>query len=468
MQFKELRLFIHIFMNNIKQNFTKEINKWIDENIILKSNKRLMFEKLLELNYDYNLIKNKLNINYEECVNNDLLNKTNLNIDESNKKFEINRIKNFSKEINKWINENIILKSNKRLMFEKLLELNYDYNLIKNKLNIDYEECVNNDLLNKTSLCNDEINEFDESIDKNNEIILRNANIINNPKLNIYQINNFLNKEECQKIISNYHKNDNNENEFLNSIEERICKLIGCENDKSEKIYIEKFNDKIKSNSNDFTYIFILYLNNTENENEYLSFPNAYFSDLIKTGNALFWKKNNTSEDDYYEQISKNYGTKYLIKKCFKKIHNIKNLNNHLPIFDNIGFTKIKIDIENINNLSTGSKFQLIHNLKILLLEWIKYKTNLTYFLIEEIDDNNVNNFKDDKNSVISVFINLNTQDNQLWSFKIEDHNYRQHEIILEKGDVILYESSTCKHEINLKFIDNNNKALKIHFKPDQ
>jgi hypothetical protein len=143
-------------------------------------------------------------------------------------------------------------------MFEKLLELNYDYNLIKNRLNIDYEECVNNYLLNKTSLDNLDTDNCLKIIDENKEIILRNANIINNSKLNIYQINNFLNKEECQKIILNY-ENNNNENDFLNSIEERICKLVGCENDNSGKIYIEKFDDKIKSNYNDFTYIFIKY-----------------------------------------------------------------------------------------------------------------------------------------------------------------------------------------------------------------
>jgi hypothetical protein len=409
-------------MNNIKSY----INEWLDM-------------KVKMIDTEVNLLKNILNLK-EETI--DIL--------------DSNRFKNFTPEINKWIDENINLKSNKRLIFEKLLELNYDYNLIKNKLNIDYEDCVNNELLNKNS--KDEIKTSEE----NKIILLRNANIINNSKLNIYQIANFLNKEECQKIILSYENNDINNNELLNNIEERICKYVGVENENSEKIYIEKLDDIKKAN--DYTYIFLVYLNehvnDHKNKNEYLSFPNVYFSDLIKTGNALFWKKD---QNDQYEQISKNISPKYILKKCFKKIIINKNLNNHLPILDNIGFKKIKIDIENFSSILTESKF--------LLLEWIKYKTNLTYISTEEVNYTNPIIYneknKNNKNIIISVFINLNIQDNQLWSFKIEDHNYIEHEIILEKGDVIFYESSTCKHEINFKFIDDNNKALIMHFRSD-
>lgn len=81
--------------------FTPEIEEWIKLN--LNNNRQNMFQKLLELNYDYDLIKKRLN----------------------NKKTV------FTPEIKEWIK----LNNNKQDVFKKLLELNYDYDLIRNKLN---------------------------------------------------------------------------------------------------------------------------------------------------------------------------------------------------------------------------------------------------------------------------------------------------------------------------------------------
>jgi hypothetical protein len=69
---------------------------------------------------------------------------------DSDNDIEINK---FTPEIEEWIKENIDRNSNKTIMFERLLELNYNYNLIKNRLNIDYKKPI----INKLKLQNNKI-----------------------------------------------------------------------------------------------------------------------------------------------------------------------------------------------------------------------------------------------------------------------------------------------------------------------
>jgi hypothetical protein len=95
----------------------KDINEWLDM-------------KLKMTQIEVNLLKNIINLK---------LNDFSKEIEKEEEKVDNidNVIKNLLKE-----NNNI------KKIFEKLLKLNYDYNLIKIKLGIDYEECVNKMLEN--------------------------------------------------------------------------------------------------------------------------------------------------------------------------------------------------------------------------------------------------------------------------------------------------------------------------------
>ena len=132
--------------------------------------------------------------------------------------FENIDIKTFSPDFEEWIDENIKLKNCKVQLFKTLLEKGYQYDLIKNRLNIDY-----------------------------NRISLRTAELINYKNLKIYSIKNFLTTEECDEIIekiqnepeetsttmmdegsditkSNYRTSTTISNLNISNIEDKICK----------------------------------------------------------------------------------------------------------------------------------------------------------------------------------------------------------------------------------------------------
>ena len=73
------------------------------------------------------------------------------------------------------------LNNSKNEIFKVLLNKGYPYQIIKDKLKIDYEK-------------NNKINYF-------NKINLRTAKKIHSNKLEIYTIKNFLSIKECEKII---------------------------------------------------------------------------------------------------------------------------------------------------------------------------------------------------------------------------------------------------------------------------
>ena len=78
--------------NSIKDDvYNSEIDIIIKDNFSL--NKKKIFNKLLKLNFNYSLIKNKLELEYEECVNNELYNIY-------NKKYNKDKVKNEDEENN--------------------------------------------------------------------------------------------------------------------------------------------------------------------------------------------------------------------------------------------------------------------------------------------------------------------------------------------------------------------------------
>jgi hypothetical protein len=90
-------------------------------------------------------------------------------------------MQSFKPDWEDWINSNVLLGNCKRIIFQKLLDTGYSYELIKNKLNIDY----------------------DISETKNTKkIALLNSKKLNARNLDIYVIEDFLNQDECDKIIN--------------------------------------------------------------------------------------------------------------------------------------------------------------------------------------------------------------------------------------------------------------------------
>lgn len=468
----------------------------------------------------------------------------------------------FNKDWEEWMDHNISLGNCKNIMFKMSLDAGYPYHLIKQKLNIDY---LVSTVLPKEGGLDLECLEYSDLLENvTDKCALKTAIKVNNEKLDIYKIENFLNNEECIKLIEIINSsnlvnsqiiNINNTGivsssrtsktcmfesteftDFIYNIDSRICKTIGINNKFTEPIQAQKYeigqefklhtdyfdkntllnNDNIKSQR---TWTFMIYLNDMPDESSggHTSFPYAYLSFQPKKGMALIWNnlnKGNVNIFSHHQGMPILKGEKYIITKWFRDkknnvfIPNQVSENNFLPIFHNIGFEKKKIKLECVDKIkewmnNNTSKFikeqssinyeiekniysnilyintapselqELLKNeISLLLTEWINYKTNLnyvcTYGIREYLKGSILQNHYDRiKSHVISAIIHLDDKSEKPWPLYIEDHHFRSHEIEMEYGDVVFYESTTCLHGRPTPFEGEYYRNMYIHFKPE-
>ena len=265
-----------------------------------------------------------------------------------------------------WIHSNIKRDCDKNEIFKILLNNNFDYNLIKKELNIDYEDT------------------YQIFYNKNNKhknpyyISIPNAIKIDTDKMQIYTLDNFLNDDECQKIINISKKyltkstvTDNklnrivsdfrtsktcflsevkNNKDFINNINNKICEKLGINPDFSEKIQVQNYNisQQFKSHTDFFTpntkeyenngkqgnrtWTFMVYLNNVEEGGcTFMSKINKKF--YPKKGQAVIWNNLNENGSINYNTLHSGEpiikGEKWIITKWFRQ----KSINNKGNIF---------------------------------------------------------------------------------------------------------------------------------------
>jgi prolyl 4-hydroxylase len=427
----------------------------------------------------------------------------------------------------------------------KLQMIHREVNLLKNVISLKSgDQNVEKKVIEikKDKQDNESDNESDSEVDKKDKftLALRNATIINNPKIDIFKIDNFLTKEECDEIIKEINKSDLKQsdtivgtkietnlyrtsrtcyfqdNKLIDDLQKRIAKSLGINEEFSEQIQGQKYDignefkihaDFFDNNSNQRTYTFMIYLNDVEEGGE-TTFPFAYLNFKPKTGTALIW--NNLNKDGSGNILTQHHaksitkGTKYILtmwfrEKIYRESTNKICINDYYPILHNIGFEKLKLNLDNINNIkewmtqnldqfeedksdstlrilkidkmSIGLQYALIDDIKKLLSKWIDYKSELTHLSTDDINEYKngylLNNHYD-KENVISALIHLDHKTQKPWPLYIEDHNFKGHEINMEFGDVIFYESATCLHGRPIKFEGEYYRNLQIHFKPEK
>ena len=449
----------------------------------------------------------------------------------------------FTPDWEQWIDLNLTLGNCKQIMFQKSLEKGYSYNLLRRKIGIEYIVEKNN----KTDTTN---------------IALRTAQKVNARNLELYTIDNFLTKEECDQIIQEIDNSDlvhsstfsaahpkesrindyrtsqtcyfKNDNELIAQVESRICKELGINNRFSEHIQGQKytvgqefkrhkdfFDSKVLEENTTIkgqrTWTFMIYLNDVE-EGGNTSFPYAFVSTVPKAGRAVIW--NNLDSNKVGNEFSSHCGMpiikgeKYILTKWFKDTEINLSIRNEicdhhfLPIFHPIGFEKISMKLPCIEAIKEWmlehetefveetlykgdiqknmiSKHLDIHTappilldnlneeFKNILTKWIQYKAELvrtaTYGIREYLRGSSLGNHYDKLNThVISAIIHLGDVSDKPWDLYIEDHLFRPHNITMEYGDIVLYESTTCLHGRPTPFEGDSHRNMYIHFKPDK
>jgi len=455
--------------------FKKDWEEWIDLNISLGNCKVIMFQKSLEAGYSYDLIKRKLNIDYE-----------------------------ISKPLPASCKDKLALRTATKIHADKL-EI-YEINDFLTR-----DECA-------------------EAIALIDAADLNVSTTFSNAEKENYAANEYRTSQTCHF---------KNTYPIINDIASRICKTIGINNRCAEliqgqkycigqqfKLHTDYFDSTILKydsiNGNQRTWTFMVYLNDlTEEEDDedaggYTAFPYAYIATKPRAGKAIIW---NNLDEHKKENIYSSHcgmpvlkGHKYILTQWFKQREinfSVKNeISEHhfLPIFHKTGFEKLRLNLacveqirawmkENehgfvpeltgktevehkmknnlldINKAPANLRADLLKQMTELLTKWIGYKTTLqhvsTYGIREYTRGSMLGNHYDKKNThVISAIIHLEDKSDTPWELYIEDHHFKPHQITMEYGDIIFYESTTCLHGRPTPFQGDFHRNMYIHFSP--
>ena len=460
--------------------FKPDWEEWINLNLSLGNCKLIMFQKSLEAGYTYDLIKSKLNMDYQvskpvPAICKDkiaLRHATKLNSD----KIEIYELKGFltpeeCSEVIEIINASDLKSSSTINAADKVYAVN------------DYRTSKTCHFHNKYPF----INEIESRICKTIGINNRQAELIQGQKYEVGQ-------------------------QF--------------------KIHTDYFDPTVLKNDPSIrgqrTWTFMVYLNdmpcndnnpcNSTDAGGYTSFPYAYIATKPRAGTAVIW---NNLTDDKKENIYASHcgmpilkGEKYILTQWFKEQEVNLSLPNEisdhhfLPTLHKVGFEKVKLQLDCIDAIRDWMKANetqfipeigatsdiekniksnilditsapaqlctdLLNQIKYLLTKWINYKSTLqhvaTYGIREYTRGSSLGNHYDKKNThVISAIIHLEDTSDKPWPLYIEDHNFKPHQVTMEYGDVVFYESTTCFHGRPTPFEGVSHRNMYIHFRPEK
>jgi len=429
--------------------------------------------------------------------------------------------KDLTQEWLNWIFENIQRGCDKNELLVTLLKEGFNPSQAKIALGLDLS---GNDLA--------EFKKFKEEKIEYSPNSLVSAKHIPDVPAEIYEIENFLSKDECEYLIqeikselrpstiastgefdSTYRTSStcdlgNKNTPFLQEIDRRICNFIGIEPSYGETLqgqhYLE--NQEFKAHTDYFegtqlvehdggrgqrTYTFMIYLNEVK-EGGTTEFPNLNKIFSPSEGKALIW--NNLNEDGTPNESTMHQahpvikGNKTIITKWFRQaslgIAKKEELNKHIKTFTKKGFKKSNLDNELFKKLNSfykekKDKFtdeyvaggfiqsdisevpsslldltddlrQDIHSsLKKPLEEWSQSNLEPTFvYGIRDYKEGAVLvPHRDRENThIISAIINIAKDVDEDWPLVIEDHFYRKHEIFLDPGEVVFYESARLLH----------------------
>ena len=452
--------------------FKPDWEEWINLNLSLGNCKLIMFQKSLEAGYTYDLIKSKLNIDYQ-----------------------------VSKPVPAMCKDKIALRNAKKIHSDKLEIYELEGFLTP-------EECAK-----VISIINASDLQSSSTMSASNTA---------------YAVNEYRTSKTCH-FRDKYPLINDIESRICKTIgiNNRQAELIQgqkYEVGQQFKLHTDYFDPTVLKNDPSIrgqrTWTFMVYLNDMADEDSggYTSFPYAYIATKPKVGTAVIWnnlthdKKENVYASHCGMPILK--GEKYIITQWFKdqeinlSIPNEISEHHFLPTLHTVGFEKVRLQLDCIDNIRVWMKenetqfieeigaksdiekniksnildinsappqlrSDLLNQMKELLTKWINYKSTLqhvaTYGIREYTRSSSLGNHYDKKNThVISAIIHLEDKSDKQWPLYIEDHNYKAHQVTMEYGDVVFYESTTCFHGWPTEFEGESHRNMYIHFRPER
>ena len=299
--------------------------------------------------------------------------------------------KHFDSDWKNWIKTNVNAGQDKDGIFKILLDEGYTYSAIKRQMN--YEPSVPvKQLINPFQIANQQQikSNHGAKIDRK-KLFMPNAVRHDSGNIELYTLENFLNKAECEKIIAlinqkkqpsklSSHEQDQYfrtsstchlgqiDSSFISEIDDRICKMIGIDSSFSEVIQGQYYEtgEEFKPHTDYFeahemsthgalmgqrTYTFMIYLNSVEDGGE-TEFPLLGKTFKPQRGLAVIWNSLNpdgtTNANTLHHARPVKKGYKAIITKWFRSNSNqksapamhIKEANEYIPNYTAPGFSK--------------------------------------------------------------------------------------------------------------------------------
>ena len=314
----------------------------------------------------------------------------------------------FDADWKNWIKSNVSAGRDRDGIFKILLDEGYEYAAIKKEMN--YEPSIPAQLLVNPFHAQKQAQQQTQQqanagakIDPR-QLFIPNAKKLDSDKIELYTLDNFLNEEECKKIVSliktkmkpstlSSHEPDQYfrtsstcylgemDNDFMCEIDERICKILGVDKSYGETIQGQHYEvgQEFKAHTDYFeaheihihgakmgqrTYTFMIYLNDVEEGGE-TDFTELGISFKPKIGTAVIWNSLNPdgTTNGYTMHHAKpvTKGTKTIITKWFRSksalpsappMH-IKEENEYIPNYTHKGFAKYRLPDELFKEIQT-------------------------------------------------------------------------------------------------------------------
>ena len=356
----------------MKTQFSPEWRHWIKTNIDNGQDKDYIFNLLIDEGYSYDSIKEEM-------------------------QFEPTPKHEFTSEWSEWIRTNIATGQDKNGLFKVLLTHGYAYDAIKQEMQ--FEPTVPLDELvdpfrsqphsqseSSTSVAGTSLPEDD--------LFIPNAKRLGSDHFSIYQVEDFLNPEECSHVVSviqsqlrpselSSFESDTTfrtsktcdlgdlEDPLIQDIDQRICRLLGIHESYSESIQGQYYEvgQEFKPHTDYFeeheiqnhdhgmgqrTFTVMIYLNSTD-EGGITRFPRIDTEFNPKEGMAVIWSSlnsdgsPNTNSLHHAQPVLKGY--KAIITKWFRSNSYLENpppmlfrqSNDYIPNYTKRGFDKAKL-----------------------------------------------------------------------------------------------------------------------------